>query len=433
MLFNYGLADITPDEPLLLAGYANRTGLSSAVHRRLTTRCVVLKQEQTIVCLIANDLMDVDPKIIGIIIAKIIGKTGIDPAAILITSIHTHSAPETEYGRSDANDRYVRFLIKTVARNAIDVIKGDTRFRRATQSFGKAVCDINIARRDVKPEDGGMAYRVGDPDGIKDREVSIIQLTDDEHIRKVTLFNYACHPVILGYESNYVSTDYPGRAREVVEGKYGGMAVFLNGAAGDLNPRLAHQVDPSIADSEGEKLGNAVLSAELVGYGSEPDLAMTARVIHIPFRDQVITKKHIEQEVERKASDITEFFTWNEMLDRWKKKVFEMIGEKKVKDSFPFKLNAVKLGNCVIFLTQGELFVKYQLELKKRFPGYHMLCIAYVHGIGAYIPTSEAFENKSYEADQAYIYEVMPSPLTPEIEKIYIEEASQMINDLINT
>jgi hypothetical protein len=67
---------------------------------------VVLKQEQTIVCLIANDLMDVDPKIIGIIIAKITGKTGIDPASILITSIHTHSAPETEYGRNDANDRY---------------------------------------------------------------------------------------------------------------------------------------------------------------------------------------------------------------------------------------------------------------------------------------------------------------------------------------
>jgi len=52
--------------------------------------------------LIANDLMDIDPKIIGTISAKISVKTGIESAAILITSIHTHSAPEMEQGRHEA-------------------------------------------------------------------------------------------------------------------------------------------------------------------------------------------------------------------------------------------------------------------------------------------------------------------------------------------
>jgi hypothetical protein len=44
LYFNYGLADITPEEHLLLAGFANRKGLSGAIHRRLTSRCVVLKK-----------------------------------------------------------------------------------------------------------------------------------------------------------------------------------------------------------------------------------------------------------------------------------------------------------------------------------------------------------------------------------------------------
>jgi hypothetical protein len=77
------------------------------------------------------------------------------------------------------------------------------------------------------------------------------------------------------------------------------------------------------------------------------------------------------------------------------------------------------------------MFVWYQIELKKRFPENHVICVAYVHGTGAYIPTAEAFEKKSYEADQAYIYEVMPSPLTPAIEEIYLNEAVGMIKELV--
>ena len=41
LLFNYGQADITPEEPVLLAAYANRRGLSEEIHRRLTTRRIV--------------------------------------------------------------------------------------------------------------------------------------------------------------------------------------------------------------------------------------------------------------------------------------------------------------------------------------------------------------------------------------------------------
>jgi hypothetical protein len=64
LLFNYNLTNITPSENLVLGGFANRKGLSKEVHRLLTSRCVVMKQEEVIVCLIVNDLMDVDPGII---------------------------------------------------------------------------------------------------------------------------------------------------------------------------------------------------------------------------------------------------------------------------------------------------------------------------------------------------------------------------------
>jgi hypothetical protein len=431
LLFNYSLTDITPSEHLVLGGFANRKGLSGEIHRRLTSRCVVLKQEEVIICLIVNDLMDVDPGIIESIKDNIVWNTGMDIDSVLVTSIHTHSAPEMEYGRSEANDRYIKLVINKVSENAVKVISDKSGFKKAYVKLGKSECDINVARRDVKPENGGMAYRVGDPDGLRDEEVGILQLADDSGNQKVTIFNYACHPVTLGYESNYVSTDYPGRAREIVEEKEGGMAVFMNGATGDLNPREAHFVDPFKTDRVGERLGKAVISAEMSNGDDTPDLKTIAKTIWVPFRDQVITKEHIAAEAKRKASDITEFFTWQDMLDRWEKKVYEMIDRNEVRKSFPFKINIVKLGRAIVFFTQGELFVKYQLELKKRFAAYHVFCVSYVHGIGAYIPTAEVFEKKGYEADQSYIYEVMPSPLSPGIEKIYLEGAVNAINELI--
>jgi len=276
-----------------------------------------------------------------------------------------------------------------------------------------------------------MAYRVGDPDGLTDREVMVLQLIDKTGEKKVTLFNYACHPVTLGYASNYISTDYPGRAREVVEEKYGGMAVFVNGATGDLNPRETDHTQPQVTDAEGEKLGRAVISAMLTKDIADPDLILISKTIYIPFRDQVITKEHIENEVRRKHSDVTEFFTWKEMLERWKNKVFEMIDSNETGKSLPVNINVLKLGNTVMFFTQGELFVKYQIDLKRHFSDHNLFCITYSHGTGAYIATKEAFDNKSYEADQAYIYEMMPSPLTPEIEEIYLKEALDIVRALI--
>ena len=430
LLFNYGQADITPETPVLLAGYANRRGLSKEIHRRLTTRCVVVKQETNSVCLVVNDLMDVDPEIIRSVQKEISQKTGINEDSILIATIHSHSTPEMEYGKSEANDHYIDILKKRVIENSCSVINGKDGYCEALLYYGISDCDINIARRDIKPDDGRMAYRIGDPDGLTDREVMVLQLRDKKGERKVTIFNYACHPVTLGYGSNYVSTDFPGRAREVVEEQYGGMALFLNGATGDLNPRETDHTEPSVTDREGEKLGRAVISARLTINEGEPVLKQTAKTILIPFRDQVITKEHIAAEVQRKLSDVTEFFTWNEMLDRWKEKVFEMIDRNEITSSFPLKINAMILGNIILFFTQGELFVKYQLALKNTFPGKHLICCAYGHGTGAYIPTREAFKNRSYEADQAYIYEMMPSPLTPDIERIYLDEALRTINEL---
>lgn len=44
LLFNYGQADITPEEPVLLAGYANRRGMGLLIKRSFSRKTFSVKR-----------------------------------------------------------------------------------------------------------------------------------------------------------------------------------------------------------------------------------------------------------------------------------------------------------------------------------------------------------------------------------------------------
>ncbi len=60
-----------------------------------------------------------------------------------------------------------------------------------------------------------------------------------------TLFRYSAHPVTVGSRSQVASADYPGPAREVLERNLGGLALFLQGCGGNVNPRvgIGYEID----------------------------------------------------------------------------------------------------------------------------------------------------------------------------------------------
>lgn len=431
LLYSYKKTDITPEESVLLAGYANRSGTSGEVHRPLTSRCLILKRGKVQICIIVNDLMEVPGEVIHEMRNEISQKTALEFNQIIIVSIHTHSAPLMDYGINAANDRYIKSTSKKISENAIEGILENKFHRAGMIKFGSGFCDIGANRKLIIPETG-PAYRVSDPEGIRDKEVKILQICDEKNKNPVTLFNYACHPVTLGFNSLAVSTDYPGNAREMIETNFGGNAIFLNGAAANINPLSENHTDTKIADEFGEKLGNSVINSELIPLTNNIDLINSSGQIEIPFRDQNITRDFIEREVDRKSQQTTEFYHWKSDLRSWGDKIINLLEQGKIQNTFPFENSAIKLGPAIFYFTQGELFVQYQLELKRRFPNNQLFCVGYTHGEGAYIPTAKDYEAIGYETDQAYIYQGLPSPFTKDIEDIYLKESISIINALFD-
>jgi neutral ceramidase len=424
---NCSQTDITPRESVVLTGYANRNGLSGSVHRSLSSRCAVVKVGGERACLIANDLLDIMPEMTQEIIKRIADETAIPAGRIFVHAIHTHSAPGMEYGLSEANDRYIPWAINRIVHNAARTVAETAAYQICSVRHGSATCDISANRRLVDPETG-LAAKISNLHGINDKEVNILQMVNSAGMPVVTVFNFACHPVVLGFDSIVVSTDYPGAARETIEQALGGMAIFLNGAAGNINPCLTDQTDPAIADQEGRKLGSAVVNSTMDVWNGVLDMHVRNRTIRLPYRDQNMTAERFLREVERRRGDQTEFHNWQQDLRKWGNVMIDHLNHGTVPDACSIVVCAMSIGPAVFLLSQGEVFVDYQIRAKRNCPGKKVFFVAYTNGLKGYIPTADAFRQKGYEVDQAYVYMEEPSPLTPEADQIY----TNAVNDLLS-
>ena len=78
--------------------------------------------------------------------------------------------------------------------------------------------------------------------------------------------HYACHPTTIAWQSQYVTPDYPGMAKRVVEEQFGGTCLFLQGATGNIGPSKGFTGDLSVYRKFGKLLG---LEASKVALGIE--------------------------------------------------------------------------------------------------------------------------------------------------------------------
>ena len=223
------------------------------MHDDLTSRAMFLASDRGTVCLVVCDLMGMSPEFANPARAAVAAELGLDPAAVLLASTHTHAAPSTMAG-TDALGWHV------------------------PEGYGQTVvggCVAAAARARDEAVDAGLRYgRWSLPDGLSinrrgypyDPWFSVLDIvgtgTDE---RLGTLANLAIHPVALGPECLAVSADWVHPFREALQRRAGGTTVLLSGALGDVNPRHVHrQGNDCHRDGfeEAEELGREV--AEVV-------------------------------------------------------------------------------------------------------------------------------------------------------------------------
>ncbi len=221
-----GLAteDITPPGMgYWLAGYWPRRR-AALHHAPLQVRVVFLQVGENRLALVVMDLLGMKNSVARRIARSVSQATGLPPENLWLFCTHTHSGPDLIGLFGGPPPRYGEQLAGAVTRAVRAAMKAS---QPAHLSFGQSDLQglaLNRRQPDAPPHDNTLAVLGADtPKGQ----------------RLFTLVNVGIHPVVLGKVSPWVSPDFPGEMRSAVEQQAGGLALFVNRAHGDVNPRFA--------------------------------------------------------------------------------------------------------------------------------------------------------------------------------------------------
>jgi len=361
------IADITPplEVGLLTSSVQGTYAPFTAVRLPLKARILVLISGNEKVALVSLDLLALnDTSVDGWDAFKTGLSAGVAPEHIILTCTHTHTAPESvALSELYLSKEYREWLyeiqqrIKTAISSAIRSAKecrvsiGSTRLddyslqRRIPTAAGITMSDA------LQPVTAEMMNR--EP---VDRRVHAVRFTDINGGAVATIIHAVCHPV---HEMclPHISPDFPGElCLALEETPWAGMPLFLNGAAGDVNPPTVSG-GAEEARRHGRALARAVEKAVWTA-AITTDFAVTHMEMDFPIRSSVAVSNPLDALA---------------------------------------RINAIAIGPLAILFLPGEPFTETAMEIEYRSPFAYTLVAAYAENSIGYIPTAEAFDAGGYE------------------------------------
>jgi neutral ceramidase len=384
--FSIGVStlDITPELGIPLGGYA-RYRPASSVQSNLKVKCLYLEQGNKSGLIATADAFVIPNPTFRRLRLRIAEELSISENGILVAASHTHSAPDTLGFASRHNRQAASKYLMTLENSIVEAAKSARAKRfdaRAYSATGKALIGFNRVNWSFKQPGYRALVRTGlighvsralaillditnfpSTDGQEitgpiDPQLRIIWFEGDKG-RGAAILNYACHPTVLGPKSQVISGDFPSAMTQKVEKEFGEgfVGLFVNGAAGNVNPitrkGYRYQGTTSDVDRLGRMLADEALRA--IKGGSVP----------------------LKADLEMK--DCLVRFNGGRELG----------------------IQLIRIGDLALVAVPGELFVETGLELARQIEG-RIMVIGYANGYVGYLPPEGAFDLRSRETERAW-------------------------------
>src|SRR5438128_4839996 len=174
-------AQITPERPVLMAGYANRTKPFEKVTADLYVKALVLEdQTGRRAVIVTSDLIGFSAAVAEPICARITAKTGLKRAEILLSAAHNHAGPQLGLKAPAKDARDAGEVLRTVeyTRQLQDkvvevVVQAAAHLAPARLSWGSGLVHFVMNRREFTPN--GVILGVN-PRGLADRSVPVLRV-----------------------------------------------------------------------------------------------------------------------------------------------------------------------------------------------------------------------------------------------------------------
>ncbi len=381
--------DITPEYSVDLTGYSGREQPATGVLDPIHARAAVFEGSDCRVVLISLDLLELGRAHADVLRAAASGEARTSADHVCIACTHTHSAPAA-YPLKDCarlSQRYLDDLLEHVCQ----VVRAATaRLSPTRLAVGSA--ELRIGRNRcgyVRADRGGPA---GDQPADDTLRV-LIGLDDADH-PACAILHYACHAVCLSAENRKISAEFPGLACRELEAGFGNHTVvlFVNGCAGDINPREEFRGTVAGMTEAAEQVVRAArAAAQNVSHESDAEparrLAAEAFVVPLPYEG---------------AAQAGQAF-------------------------MPVAVQHLTLGPAEIVALSGEVLFEIGLEIRRRAARGDLWVAGYCNGGHGYIPTDAALREGGYEPDLSNYYYDRPALQAGSGEKL-IDDVVRIVN-----
>jgi len=410
----YAKVDVTPQGPIDLAGYDLRGAPSDGIHGhdKLYARCLALDDGTQKILFVEADVIvirgtDEFRKAIS-------AATGVPPANILLGDAHNHAAPSPAANGDRKWDREFSDAVIKAATTAV------ANLQPVKIGAGSGRSRIAMNRRQVRPQDsdsdttfdendksqsfgkyktnqpvpihefGGVVRLGANPAGSIDDAVQVVRVDSEQGRPIAVMIHYPCHGTSLGGRNSKISGEWMGRMQEHVEQQIPGVgAIYMQGAAGDINPRVVGGLDGYKDDIEttwalGDEIGREVVRV---------------------YRE--IAPEPVSSRIELASADIRLPRAYRELFENFKNT--EVVAP----------TTAVRVGGLMWVTFPGEMFHAIGQRVKASCPAPNCYLMGYTNGYVGYFPERQAFAEGGYEPATSH--------LDPAAESIYMRQLADLM------
>jgi len=343
---------------------------STGVHDDLQARALLLGDGERTLALASVDIMALYYDDV-LAIRELVARKGLASLDVLVAATHTQAGPDTYGIYGGVPGRYRAFIHE---RTAEAIAQAAARMAPARVGFATTRVE------------GVMASR-RDPEAAGDPELAVMTVEGTSVI--ATLVNFAGHTNILGIKNTLLSADWPFYLRQTLEKERGGLALFFQGAVGDLHPVQVIR-DPKDelglrTYEEAKKLGETVARAALAAlaqaeYVEEANITIEKRTVDMPGQNRFLRLLRNLGIIKRRLYDgMVRTETWS-----------------------------VQLGPAQIVTIPGQPFSRLGREVKEAMSGKYRFLFGLANDEIAYIVPPDEWDPKRGEEMQSVGIDTWP-------------------------
>ncbi|TCC37839.1 neutral/alkaline non-lysosomal ceramidase N-terminal domain-containing protein [Kribbella speibonae] len=384
--------------------------LNEYEHEKLYVRAIVFENKGVRGALIGADLGGIDEAVWVDAVKGVAAELKTPAENIIISSTHTHSGVPA--GPATTGPRYGTEFMARVALQAVKQAKARLEPAQVGYSTGEAALNVN---RDAINPDTHKWTQAANFDAPVDKTVGALTFYRTNGSPLATYVNYAMHPV-NGYLNGLTSADFAGATSRYVEQAFGDkmVAVFTQGASGDVNPRwlrtgtnvLASRSDVPIT---GYELVRETVEAPVrdgkVPYGDVDPKVMRQlfdymNALGIVLGEEVIrVMSHTGDKVSDPAIHGRQHLISCPGRTRLDNAREGVPGEYEDGPDVAIRFGALEIGDIALASTDAELYTKIGLRVKQQSPLSKTMLVTLANGKAAsgYIPDDESYGHQTFQ------------------------------------